>query len=681
MQNIRKVLVANRGEIALRVMRTARQLGCQTVAVCSEADRSALHVRHADEVVCLGGGHAASENYLNIRAIVDACKRTGANAVHPGYGFLSENAEFAKALDAEGIRFVGPPASAIAAMGDKVESKRLAKAAGVNTIPGFVGVVSTAAEAVAEAKNIGFPVMIKASAGGGGKGMRIAWNEAEVEAGFKMATDEAVSSFGDGRILMEAFVVEPRHIEIQLIGDAHGNTLWLPERECSIQRRNQKVVEEAPSPFIDQATRVAMGEQAVALAKAVNYCSAGTVEFLVDKHRNFYFLEMNTRLQVEHPVTEAITRLDLVEQMLRVADGQALSINQEEASSIFGWAMESRVYAEDPARHFLPSIGRLRQYVEPRGVGVRCDAGVTQGSDISMHYDPMISKLVTHGATRPIALSRMRSALDRYVIRGPEHNVPFLRAVVGHPAFEAGDITTAFIPDHYPAEGDTAPLKLPLDAQQEASMLALIAAWHMRQVLKLDPTALEGNRSTLSLGMGGGEEQVARVGRAPAAMVAASEDGEVAVAVELPGRESLTVELLRPKPGAPYCPDLVLARVNGEEVAMQVVKRSPRGALFQFCGAQRNVTVQSPAGAALQRVMPPPFVIDGTKMVTAPMPGLIVSVDVKVGQELSPGDQVVMLEAMKMRNVLRAENGGKVKAVHAKMGSSVSADEVLVEFE
>jgi len=447
-----KLLVANRGEIACRVIRTAKKLGLETVAVFSETDREALHVRAADSSVKLSEGDGKS-SYLSIDAVLAACRATGAEAVHPGYGFLSENADFAKALHDAGIRFVGPPAGAIAAMGDKVESKRLARAAGVSTIPGHAGVIAGAEEAVAHARRIGFPVMIKASAGGGGKGMRVARSEEEVRQNFAIASQEALSSFGDGRILIEAFVEEPRHIEIQVIADKHGNCLWLPERECSIQRRNQKVIEEAPSTFIDAETRKAMGEQAVALARAVNYCSAGTVEFLVDKHRRFYFLEMNTRLQVEHPITEEITKLDLVEEMLRVADGQELSFDQERASSIHGWAMECRVYAEDPGRGFLPSTGRLDQYMEPRGIGVRCDAGVTQGNIISMFYDPMIAKLVTHGSTRAEALARMRAALDSYVIRGPEHNVPFLRSVLSMNDYAAGNITTGFIPLHFPHEG------------------------------------------------------------------------------------------------------------------------------------------------------------------------------------------------------------------------------------
>jgi len=661
------------------VIRTARRLGLKTVAVFSEADRGALHVRQADEAVCLGEA-AASSSYLKIDAIVAACKTTGAEAVHPGYGFLSENSHFADALHAAGIRFIGPPASAIAAMGDKVESKRLAKDAGVNTIPGFVGVVADAGEALERALEIGFPVMIKASAGGGGKGMRIAWNEEEIKSGFELATQEAVSSFGDGRILIEAFVEEPRHIEIQLIADKHGNTLWLPERECSIQRRNQKVVEEAPSSFIDPETRKAMGEQAVALARAVNYCSAGTVEFLVDKHRRFYFLEMNTRLQVEHPVTEAITGVDLVEQMLRVADDQPLSIDQQRASSITGWAVESRVYAEDPARNFLPSTGRLSQYIEPSGPGIRCDAGVTQGSDISMHYDPMIAKLVTHGRTRNEALARMRAALDSYVIRGPEHNVPFLRSVVSHPAFEAGDITTAFIPQHYSAEGGTAPRNLELSSAEEDRLMALAAACHAFQSARLANQERLQAEAKLSVTIAGKSTPLTVLPTSPS-LVPVAADAMCSAMVDVGGRASMAVEMLSPRFAVQYCRDAVRACIDGEPVTMQVIKRGARGALLQFHGAQRELTVQSRAAAALEHLMPPPVVFDASKQVSAPMPGLIVDVLVEPGQKLAPGDLVAVLEAMKMRNTLKAEHGGIVKAVNAVIGQPVSADHVLVEFE
>ncbi|XP_069061172.1 propionyl-CoA carboxylase alpha chain, mitochondrial isoform X2 [Pleurodeles waltl] len=445
-----KILIANRGEIACRVMRTCKKMGIKTVAVHSDVDSAAVHVKMADEAVCVGPA-PTSKSYLNMDAIMDAIRKTGAQAVHPGYGFLSENKEFAKRLTAEGVTFIGPDTHAIQAMGDKIESKLLAKNAKVNTIPGFDGVVKDADEAVRIAGEIGYPVMIKASAGGGGKGMRIAWDDEETREGFRFSSQEAASSFGDDRLLIEKFIDNPRHIEIQVLADKHGNALWLNERECSIQRRNQKVVEEAPSTFLDPGTRKAMGEQAVALAKVVKYSSAGTVEFLVDSKKNFYFLEMNTRLQVEHPITECITGLDLVQEMIRVAKGYPLNYRQEDIP-INGWALECRVYAEDPYKSFgLPSIGRLSQYREPLHVeGVRVDSGIQEGSDISIYYDPMISKLVTYGSNRAEALQRMEEALDSYVIRGVTHNVPLLREVITNPLFIEGNITTKFLPDVYP---------------------------------------------------------------------------------------------------------------------------------------------------------------------------------------------------------------------------------------
>ncbi|MDE0253650.1 MAG: acetyl-CoA carboxylase biotin carboxylase subunit, partial [Rhodospirillaceae bacterium] len=444
-----KILVANRGEIACRVMKTAKRLGIATVAVYSEADRDALHVAKADEAVAIGPAPSA-ESYLVSDRIIAACKETGADAVHPGYGFLSENTGFAEALALAGIAFIGPPPAAIAAMGDKIESKRIAMKAGVNTIPGHVGVIRDDAEALKIAENIGFPVMIKASAGGGGKGMRIARAASELAEGFRLATSEARSSFADDRVFIEKFIEDPRHIEIQVLADTHGNVVYLNERECSIQRRHQKVIEEAPSPFIDEATRRAMGEQAVALAKNVGYCSAGTVEFIVDTNRSFYFLEMNTRLQVEHPITELITSLDLVEQMIRVAAGEKLSFGQDEVT-LSGWAMESRVYAEDPLRGFLPSIGRLVRYIAPeQSETVRVDTGVGEGSEISMYYDPMIAKLVSYGTTRDEAIAEMRQALDGYYVRGVNHNMQFLSAVMQHPRFVAGNLTTGFIDEEFP---------------------------------------------------------------------------------------------------------------------------------------------------------------------------------------------------------------------------------------
>ncbi|MEJ1368421.1 MAG: acetyl-CoA carboxylase biotin carboxylase subunit, partial [Candidatus Sedimenticola sp. (ex Thyasira tokunagai)] len=444
----KKILIANRGEIACRVMKSARKMGIKSVAVYSDADRDALHVQMADEAVHIGAS-ASAESYLVMERIIQACKDSGAEAVHPGYGFLSENSDFCEALEKEGIAFIGPATLAINSMGDKITSKLLAEKAGVNVIPGYTDVVRDTDHAVEIAAGVGYPVMLKASAGGGGKGMRVAWNEAECRDGFERATNEARSSFGDERVFIEKFIEEPRHIEIQVMADTHGNIIYLNERECSIQRRHQKVIEEAPSPFIDEATRKAMGEQAVQLARAVNYRSAGTVEFIVDAHRNFYFLEMNTRLQVEHPVTEYITGLDLVELMIRVANGELLPLKQEDVQ-LNGWAMETRVYAEDPFRNFLPSIGRLIHYQPPTGEGVRVDTGVYEGGEVSMFYDPMIAKLVTYGEDRSEAIERMQGALDAYYIRGVQHNISFLNALMVHPRFLEGRLTTNFIADEYP---------------------------------------------------------------------------------------------------------------------------------------------------------------------------------------------------------------------------------------
>ncbi|GAQ88060.1 methylcrotonoyl-CoA carboxylase subunit alpha [Klebsormidium nitens] len=671
-----KILIANRGEIACRVIKSCRRLGIKTVAVHSEPDADALHVRMADEAVCVGPA-ASTKSYLNIDAILAACKSTGAEAVHPGYGFLSENSAFVERLEQEGIKFVGPTSSAIAAMGDKIESKELAKRARVNTIPGFPDVIRDAAHAAEVAKAVGYPVMMKASAGGGGKGMRIAWSEKEVMEQYNVCHDEAVSSFGDGRIFIEKFIEQPRHIEIQLIADSFGNTFYLPERECSIQRRNQKVIEEAPSTFITPETRKAMGEQAVQLAKAVGYQSAGTVEFLVDKHRNFYFLEMNTRLQVEHPVTELITGLDLVELMLKVAAGQKLNLTQERACRIQGWALESRVYAEDPRRGFLPSNGRLRTYSEPRArpaeggreqETVRLDTGVEEGSEISIYYDPLICKLSTHGPTREAALESMEHALDSYVVRGLTHNIPFLRSVISDPDFRSGNITTKFIQEHYPQgwQGDY------LTDAQEARMLASAAALHVaklhQQSFSIFPS---GDPIKLTLTVDAGQQHEVVV--SPVSDVTGEYD------VKLDGSK-IAVQLLTPNPGQPH---LVDVDFDGKKQPMsfQIIKKLPRGFSILFAGSQHDVLIERPDQAAMAKHMPPPRVVDYSKFLRSPMPGALISVAVKEGQNVSPGAELAVVEAMKMRNVLRAEQEGVVKAVSAKVGSVLAADQVIIEFE
>lgn len=664
-----KILVANRGEIAIRVMRTARRLGIPTVAVYSDADRTALHARFADEAINIGPA-PSNQSYLNIGAIVKAIKSTGADAVHPGYGFLSENPLFDEAVSSAGATFVGPPASAVKAMGDKVESKRFAKAAGVSTVPGYIGVVENGDHAVAVAKEIGYPVMVKASAGGGGKGMRIAYNDREVIEAFKLCTEEAASAFGDDRMLVEKFIEHPRHIEIQVLGDKHGTIISLPERECSIQRRNQKVIEEAPSPIGTDELRRAMGAQAVALCKAVGYHSAGTCEFMVDRDRNFYFLEMNTRLQVEHPITEAISGIDLVEQMLRVAAGEKLAISQERALQISGHAIECRVYAEDPARGFLPSIGRLKHYREPRGHGIRCDSGVGEGSEISVYYDPMVSKLVTHAATRGDALESMKRALDAYTIRGVQHNIPLLRSVLDMSDFASGDISTAFLGEHFKTPESSAPRLLPLTSRQKQELLASALVLHLQRTMRLNANGKASvDHGEFVLHMEGEESPII-------ASITATKDDQ-SFEVTLPDRVlTVAVDQLQSD-------SLVLkARVDhAEDITLQILEHVPRALLLQHCGAQRHIVIDRGDIAGLSQYMPPPHVEDMSKVVRSPMPGNLVSVSVKVGQEVQPGDELAVVEAMKMRNVLKAEIAGKVIEVAENAGSTVAADQVIVRFE
>ncbi|KAM4615044.1 propionyl-CoA carboxylase alpha chain [Polymixia lowei] len=664
-----KILIANRGEIACRVMKTCKKMGIKTVAVHSDVDSSAVHVKMADEAVCVGPA-PTNKSYLNMDAIMDAVMSTGAKAVHPGYGFLSENKEFARRLEAKGVAFIGPDTHAIQAMGDKIESKLIAKAAKVNTIPGFDGVVKTVEEAVKIAQDIGYPVMIKASAGGGGKGMRIAWNDEETREGFRFSSQEAASSFGDDRLLIEKFIDNPRHIEIQVLADKHGNALWLNERECSIQRRNQKVVEEAPSTFLDPVTRKAMGEQAVQLAKAVQYSSAGTVEFLVDSQKNFYFLEMNTRLQVEHPITECITGLDLVQQMIRVAKGYPLQHKQEDIP-INGWAIESRVYAEDPYKSFgLPSIGRLSQYQEPLNLSnVRVDSGIHEGSDISIYYDPMISKLVTYGATRSEALAKMEDALDNYVIRGVTHNIPLLREIITHPRFISGDITTNFLPEVYPDGFKGHQLGEEGRRELLASAAAFYVAVQLRSQkflgnLRVSTTPQERRQWELCVELGKERHTVAvsRSGNTYTVVV----DG---VTLEVSGEWNLASHLLP-------------LTINNTHRILQCLSRDASGEItLQYLGTSFKVRVLSKLAAELSAYMPEKVPEDTSSILRSPMPGTVVAVSVKPGDTVSEGQEICVIEAMKMQNSMTAARTAKVKSVHCKPGETVGEGDLLVELQ
>ncbi len=664
-----KILIANRGEIACRVIKTARRMGIKTVAVYSDADRGALHVRMADEAVHIGPSPAA-QSYIVIDRILDAIRQTGAQAVHPGYGFLSENMAFAAALEREGVTFIGPPSTAIEAMGDKITSKKLAMEAGVSTVPGYMGLIADADEAVRISREIGYPVMIKASAGGGGKGMRIAWNEQEAAEGFQSSKNEAAASFGDDRIFIEKFVTQPRHIEIQVLGDRHGNCVYLHERECSIQRRNQKVIEEAPSPFLDAATRKAMGEQACALARAVGYTSAGTVEFIVDGNRNFYFLEMNTRLQVEHPVTELITGIDLVEQMIRVAAGEPLPFAQKDLK-INGWAMESRLYAEDPYRNFLPSIGRLTRYRPPvegrteRDGIVRNDTGVFEGGEISMFYDPMIAKLCTWAPTRTQAIEEMRLALDTFEVEGIGHNLPFVGAVMDHPRFVAGNITTAFIAEEYPDGFQGA--VLPEDVLRRVAA----AAAAMNRVAEIRRTRISGTMDNHSRRVGD-DWVVSLQGQDHALRIAADRSGST---VTFADGGSYRVE-------SDWTPGQSLARLRVDDTPLVLkVGKIPMGFRLRLRGADLKCHIRSPRQAELARLMPEKLPPDTSKYLLCPMPGLVVRISVEEGQEVQEGQALATVEAMKMENILKAERKGVVKKITAAAGASLKVDDVIMEFE
>ncbi len=662
-----KILIANRGEIACRVIRTARAMGIKTVAVYSEADADALHVREADEAVPIGPAPAA-QSYLAVDRILEAIERTGAEAVHPGYGFLSENRAFAEALERAGVRFIGPGPRAIAAMGDKIQSKKLAQAAGVNTVPGYLGVIQDADEAVTIAREIGYPVMIKASAGGGGKGMRVAASDEAVRDGFRGATNEARASFADDRVFIEKFIEEPRHIEIQVLADSHGNIIHLGERECSIQRRHQKVVEEAPSPFLDPATRAAMGAQAVALARAVDYRSAGTVEFIVDASRNFYFLEMNTRLQVEHPVTELVTGLDLVEQMIRIAAGERLTVAQDDVA-LKGWALEVRIYAEDPVRNFLPSTGRLTRYREPTGPLVRVDSGVYEGAEISVFYDPMIAKLITYGADRDQAIATMRTALDSYYIRGVGHNLSFLAALVRHPRFAEGRLSTNFIAEEFPDGFAGAAL----DADERRRLVAVAAAIHHQYQARdaqisgqLQPAARNdagGISSDLIVMLGADDRHRVTVSETVGGH--AVDDGEV--------HHELVSDWQVGEP-------LYQGSIDGRTVSVQIDRRGI-GYRLSSAGAEIDLRVLHPRAAELAALMPVKQPPDLSKFLLSPMPGLLVSLAVSEGEEVKAGQELAVVEAMKMENLLRAERDGRVALLHAAPGDSLAVDQAILEFE
>ena len=663
-----RLLIANRGEIACRVMKTAKQMGIKTIAVFSDADRQALHVQMADESVNIGPP-PANQSYIDIEKVISAVEETKANAVHPGYGFLSENARFAKALSDIGVTFIGPPERAIKSMGDKITSKKIAQDAGVNTVPGYMGIINDDKEAVRISKEIGYPVMIKASAGGGGKGMRIAWNDTEVKEGYESSKNEAASSFGDDRIFIEKFVTQPRHIEIQVLADTQGNCIYLGERECSIQRRNQKVVEEAPSSFLDEKTRQDMGEQACKLAKAVGYHSAGTVEFIVDKDKNFYFLEMNTRLQVEHPVTELITGVDLVEQMISIAAGKPLSLSQKDIK-LNGWAIESRLYAEDPYRNFLPSIGRLTRYrppteVKENAVIVRNDTGVFEGGEISMYYDPMIAKLCTWAPNRAKAIEQMRTALDRFELEGIGHNLPFLSAVMDHERFVSGNITTAFIAEEYP-DGFNG-----VDLSDDKIIDLAGCAAAMNRVAEIRRTKISGRMDNHERRVG--DDWVVQIsGKVFSVNVSADTNGANVIFED---KTSIRIT-------GDWFPGKKLANMNANDNQL-VIKMSKLTGGFRMRtrGADLKVLVRSPRQAELSEYMQEKLPPDTSKMLLCPMPGLIVKIDVEAGQEVQEGQPLCTVEAMKMENILRAERTGTMAKINSNVGDSLAVDDVILEFD
>lgn len=658
-----KILIANRGEIAVRIMHTCKKMGIKTVAIYSEADTNALHVREADEAVYIGPSPSI-KSYLNIDNIISACQNTGAEAVHPGYGFLSENAEFARRLQQADITLIGPTPDAVHKMGDKIESKKIARQAGVSTVPGTLDVISSLEEAKAVVKEIGFPVMIKAAAGGGGKGMRIARNEKELADGIKYAGNEAASSFKDGRVFMERFFENPRHIEIQVLADTHGNTLWLGERECSIQRRHQKVIEEAPSSFLDESVRRAMGEQAVALAKAVGYTSAGTVEFIMDADKKFYFLEMNTRLQVEHRVTELVTGIDLVEQMIRVAAGEPLSFTQKDVK-LHGWAMEARVYAEDPKRSFLPSTGRITRYQEPQNIpNVLIDAGIYEGGEVSMFYDPMVAKVCSSADTRDQAIATIREALAAFIIEGISHNISFLEAILGHPRFATGDINTNFIEQEYPGGF----IGAELNSESTRIFLGVAVTIFLR----------DAERAARISGQTPGRE------RAIGARWVVNVDGEDYPVYVRPDQDkgyfiTHIRKLIAVRTGWRLGTRLFQGTVNGKAVSVQI-KHLEEGFLLSYGGSDVTVKVRTPRVAELAQFMPKPAERNRKDELIAPIAGLVVGMRVKEGQQVKAGQELVVIEAMKMENVIYADHDVTVKKIMVGDRESVAVDQVLMQF-
>ena len=664
----KKILIANRGEIACRIIKTAKKLGIKTVAVYSDADLNSLHVEMADEAINIGPA-LVSESYLSIEKIIWAAQETGAEAIHPGYGFLSENPKFPIALEKVGIIFIGPPVEAIKSMGDKITSKELAKKAGVSIVPGHMGLIKTVEKAVEISMEIGYPVMIKASAGGGGKGMRVAWNDNEVKEGFYASKNEAANSFGDDRLFIEKYIVEPRHIEIQILGDSHNNLVHLGERECSIQRRNQKVIEEAPSTFIDKKTRTKMGEQACKLAKAVSYTSAGTVEFIVDKDKNFYFLEMNTRLQVEHPVTELITGIDLVEEMIKIAQGKQISFTQDDIR-LSGWAIESRLYAEDPYRNFLPSIGRLTRYRPPNELTlpelvVRNDTGVTEGGEISIFYDPMIAKLCTWAKSRPEAIKLMQDSLDNFEIEGVGHNLPFLSAVMGHPRFFSGDITTAFIEEEY-QEGFVG---VELEKKDLRSLSSAIASIHIFKEIRKSNISGRVNDRVEAVG----EDWHVSVQGVQNQVKVVKSENEVLVQY---------TDLETQKVNFKWSPGDVLVKfiINGEKYSLKV-NNIIDGYRVRFRGADLKVLVKTSKQVQMSLLMLEKKEADTSKSLLCPMPGLVTSIDVSEGDEFEQGQTLCTVEAMKMENMLKAEKKGVVKTILARANQSISVDQLIMEFE
>ena len=658
------MLVAKRSEIACRIIRTAEIMGRSTVAVYSNADKNALHVSMADESVYKGPTPSV-ESYLIIEKILDACKISGADAVHPGYGFLSENKKFCECLNAQGIAFIGPSLNTIESMRDKITSKLIALNAGVNTVPGYDDIIKDSDEAVKIAKDIGYPIMLKATAGGGGKGMRIAWNEKECQEGFNRATNEAISSFGDGRIFIEKYIQDPRHIEIQIMADSHGNMVYLGERECSIQRRHQKVIEEAPSPFLTKIDREKMGKQAILLAKAVDYKSAGTVEFIVDANKNFYFLEMNTRLQVEHPVTEMVTGLDLVELMIKVAAGQKLPLLQKDIQ-LRGWAIETRIYAEDPFQGFLPSVGRMERYIEPADDGVRIDSGIFEGGEVSIFYDPMISKLITYGTDRNQAIEKMSNALDSYYIRGVKNNISFLSALIIHPRFISGNLTTNFINEEYPEGFST-------NVLSQADMAVFVVTAAVIHVIK-------SNRHTLI-----SDQLVGHEYSPLEKLVVITNNGAQEYQLLVSGSDqSFTVDL----DGqlftfeTDWCigEPLLRASINGREVVLQVDQIGQHIHLFHQ-GSKKEILVVSPKLAELNRHMLIKEKPDTSKLLVSPMPGLLVKLSVRVGDTVKSGQDIAVIEAMKMENNLCATNDGVVLNIPVSEGDSLAVGELIVEFE